>query len=105
MPNNPNTLSAQLRQYNAWRRGQGNYDTDEPHPGPNPKDLGLLLDTIAERLDHWQPVIVAAVELVFAPSWAVASNEDVALEQALRNAGLVKDAEHTNRSGNIGGNK
>lgn len=95
MSNNTKTLSAQLRQYNAWRRGQGIYDSDEPHPGPNPTELGLLLDTIADRLDRWQPVIVAAVDLVCAPSWAGVSDEDVALEQALRNAGLVMKSTKT----------
>jgi len=34
-------------------------------------------------------VIKAAVELVCAPAWAGVSDEDVALEQALRDAGFV----------------
>ena len=42
----------------------------------------------AER-DVWQQVIVAAVELVCAPAWAGVSDEDVMLEKALRDAGLV----------------
>ena len=36
-----------------------------------------------------QPVLAAAVALVCAPAWAGISDEDVALEQALRNAGMV----------------
>lgn len=39
-----------------------------------------------ERL---QPVLAAAVALVCAPAWAGISDEDVALEQALRDAGMV----------------
>lgn len=50
--------SEQLRQHNAWRRG------DDSVPAPNPRELGELLDSVADRLevlerenveyfDHW----------------------------------------------------
>jgi hypothetical protein len=41
------------------------------------------------KREKWQQVIVAAVELVCAPAWAGVSDEDVRLEKALRDAGLV----------------
>lgn len=98
------TQVERLRQYNRWRRGDDNL------PQPEPKELGELLDGIADRLEvlerehseffekwhderrkreKWQQVIVAAVELVCAPAWAGVSDEDVKLEHALRDAGLV----------------
>lgn len=44
----------------------------------------------ARRLnDRLRPVLAAAVALVCAPAWAGISDEDVALEQALRDAGMV----------------
>lgn len=38
-------------------------------------------------------VVAAAVKLVCAPAWAGISDEDIELEQALRNAGYVKAPE------------
>lgn len=35
----------ELRQYNRWRRG------DDDLPQPNPKELGELLDSVADRLE------------------------------------------------------
>lgn len=44
----------------------------------------------ARRLnDRLRPVLAAGVALVCAPGWAGISDEDVALEQALRDAGMV----------------
>ena len=98
----------QLRRYNRWRRGEEDWAPDER--GPDPKELGELIAGVADRLEvlerehteffekwhaerrkreKWQQVIVAAVELVCAPAWAGVSDEDVKLEQALREAGLV----------------
>jgi len=37
--------SNQLRKYNKWRRG------DERVKQPNPKELGELLDSVADRLE------------------------------------------------------
>ena len=37
----------------------------------------------------WLPVVVAAVELVCAPAWSDTSAEALALEDALRNIGLI----------------
>lgn len=50
-------------------------------------------------------VIKASVELVCSPAWAGVSDEDVALEQALRDAGFVTPNDLGNRrdAGPIGG--
>lgn len=42
-----------------------------------------------DERDKWRPVVIAAVALVCAPAWAGVSDEDIALEAALRDAGLV----------------
>lgn len=38
-----------LRQYNRWRRGEEDWADDER--GPDPKELGELLDRVADRLE------------------------------------------------------
>lgn len=38
-----------LRQYNRWRRGEEDWARDER--GPDPKELGDLLDGVADRLE------------------------------------------------------
>ena len=54
----------------------------------------LRLQTKADQAEglsrRMKPVLAAAVALVCAPAWAGISDEDVALEQALRGAGLVR---------------
>lgn len=44
---------------------------------------------LRRKRDEWTPVITAAVRLVCSPAWAGVSDEDVELERALRDAGLV----------------
>jgi len=39
-------LSAQIRQFNRWRRG------DETLEQPHPAEIGLMLDAAAERLEE-----------------------------------------------------
>lgn len=39
------TQSERLRQFNRWRRGE------EDIPQPDPKELGELLDSVADRLE------------------------------------------------------
>jgi hypothetical protein len=46
-------------------------------------------DQAAGLVRRMKPVLAAAVALVCAPAWAGISDEDVALEQALRDAGMV----------------
>lgn len=46
------------------------------------------LEAQSEILEKWHPVIAAAVCLVCAPAWDGTSVEGVALEMALRDAGL-----------------
>jgi hypothetical protein len=41
-----NNLCSQLREYNAWRRG------DETLEQPHPKDIGKMLDAAADRLEE-----------------------------------------------------
>ena len=43
--NKPMHLSEQLRQYNKWRRG------DDRVKAPDPKELGRLIDSAADRLE------------------------------------------------------
>lgn len=38
-----------LRQYNRWRRGEEDWADDER--GPDPKEIGELLDGVADRLE------------------------------------------------------
>lgn len=38
-----------LRKYNEWRRG-GDWSADD-HRGPDPKELGELIDDVADRLE------------------------------------------------------
>lgn len=38
-----------LRQYNRWRRGEEDWAADER--GPDPKELGELIDGVADRLE------------------------------------------------------
>lgn len=38
-----------LRQYNRWRRGEEDWQPDDR--GPDPKELGELIDGVADRLE------------------------------------------------------
>ncbi len=38
-----------LRQYNRWRRGVEDWSPDDR--GPDPKELGELIDSVADRLE------------------------------------------------------
>jgi cell division septum initiation protein DivIVA len=38
-----------LRQYNRWRRGEEDWSADDR--GPDPKELGELIDGVADRLE------------------------------------------------------
>lgn len=38
-----------LRQYNRWRRGEEDWPSDDR--GPDPKELGELIDGVADRLE------------------------------------------------------
>jgi len=42
-------LIERLRQYNRWRRGEEDWSPDER--GPDPKELGELIDEAADRLE------------------------------------------------------
>ena len=49
LPRNAADCAAKLRQYNRWRRGEDDWSPDEN--GPNPKELGLLIDYAADALE------------------------------------------------------
>lgn len=49
LPSNAADCAAKLRQYNRWRRGEDDWSPDEK--GPNPKELGLLIDYAADALE------------------------------------------------------
>ena len=53
LPSSPADCAAKLRQYNRWRRGEDDWSPDEK--GPNPKELGLLIDYAADALDTKAP--------------------------------------------------
>lgn len=38
-----------LRQYNRWRRGEEDWSADDR--GPDPKEIGVLIDSVADRLE------------------------------------------------------
>lgn len=48
LPSNAADCAAKLRQYNRWRRGE---DWGPDESGPNPKELGLLIDYAADALE------------------------------------------------------
>ena len=48
LPSNAADCAAKLRQYNRWRRGE---DWAPDEDGPNPKELGLLIDYAADALE------------------------------------------------------
>ena len=48
LPDNAEDCAAKLRQYNRWRRGE---DWGPDEDGPNPKELGLLIDYAAYALE------------------------------------------------------
>ena len=48
-PSSQGDCAAKLRLYNRWRRGEDNWLPDEG--GPNPKELGLLIDYAADALE------------------------------------------------------
>ena len=50
LPSNAADCAAKLRQYNRWRRGEDDWSPDEK--GPNPKELGLLIDYAADALQN-----------------------------------------------------
>ena len=52
LPSNAADCAAKLRQYNRWRRGE---DWEPDEDGPNPIELGLLIDFAAEALDAKAP--------------------------------------------------
>lgn len=49
LPSNAADCAAKLRQYNRWRRGE---DWAPDEDGPNPKELGLLIDYAADALQR-----------------------------------------------------
>jgi hypothetical protein len=72
------------------------------------RDLTMLRCEILElraKLNTQQAgvraVLKAAVELVCAPAWAGVSDEDLALEQALRDAGFVQPNEQASRARSV----
>src|SRR6478609_5447378 len=54
-PNPATTLAANLRRYNAWRRGD-----DETIEMPHPKDIGKWLDAAADTLERIDPERLAS---------------------------------------------
>lgn len=54
--NDIKALAAELRRYNAWRRG---YQTANQ---PNPSEIGVMLDTAADRLEELERELAAKSE-------------------------------------------
>lgn len=52
LPSNAADCAAKLQHYNRWRRGEDSWPDED---GPNPKELGLLIDYAAEALDAKAP--------------------------------------------------
>lgn len=63
------------------------------------------IERLHKENEKLRRVVKASVELVCSPAWAGVSDEDVALEQALRDAGFVTPNDLGNRrdGGPIGG--
>ena len=64
-----NNLCSQLREYNAWRRG------DETLEQPHPKDIGKMLDAAADRLEELERELAAERAVVVNLSALAASKE------------------------------
>jgi len=79
--NDTKTLAAELRRYNAWRRG---YQTAKQ---PNPSEIGVMLDDAADCLDEMER------ELAESRQWSSTladvaddTRADLAAEQDIREA-------------------
>lgn len=80
-----------LRQYNRWRRGEEDWSPDER--GPNPNELGELIDGAADRLE-----VLEREHAEFFESWHDERRKREALELAAKNLISVKGRHHTEQA-------
>ena len=73
------TQSVQLRRYNRWRRG------DDRLKQPSPKQLGELIDDVADRLE-----VLEREHAEFFENWHRERRERERLEQLLNDMGVEK---------------
>jgi hypothetical protein len=82
------TQSEKLRQYNRWRRGEEDWSPDER--GPCPKELGELIDGVADRLE-----VLEREHQEFFDRWHEERRKREALQRAVENLVAKKGRHNT----------
>lgn len=77
-----------LRRYNRWRRGEEDWQPDGR--GPDPKELGELIDGVADRLE-----VLEREHQEFFERWHSERRRREALELAVKNLAQQKGRHNT----------